>query len=70
MSDANARLLAAHASGDTAQLVALYRDAARAADTEDQAGFYLTFAYVFALESGHPDIEAIRSELIAMGREE
>ena len=70
MNDANAKLLAAHASGDTAQLVALYRDTARAADTEDEVGFYLTFAYIFALESGHPDVETIRSELIAMGREE
>lgn len=63
------QLLAAHAARDHAKLVTLYRAAASAADDPDAAGFFLTHAYVFALEQGHPDAPALRAELIAQGRE-
>ena len=69
MSDLNDRLLAAHHADDKAALVSLYTQAAAAADGPDAAGFYLTHAYVFALELGHPDAPALRAELIAQGRE-
>ena len=69
MSDLNDRLLAAHYADDKAALVSLYTRAAAAADGPDAAGFYLTHAYVFALELGHPDAPALRAELIAQGRE-
>ena len=62
----DAGLLAAHASGDRAALVGLY---ARAADGEPgiARAFYLTHAYVFALEAGDPRAAALKAELIALG---
>jgi hypothetical protein len=64
------RLLAAHADDDRAALVDLYTEAADAARDEDACGFYLTHAYVYALERGHPVAAALRARLIDMGREE
>jgi hypothetical protein len=69
MNDLDAALLDAHARGDVAALVTLYRTAADAALTQDARGFYLTHAHVFALELGHTGTAALRAELIAMGRE-
>jgi hypothetical protein len=69
MTDLNSRLLAAHVADDKAALVSLYRQAAAAANDQNAAGFYLTHAYVFALELDHPDAPALRAELIAQGRE-
>ncbi len=68
MSDLNAKLLAAHTRGDRAAMVTLYRAAADTDDT-DRRAFFLTQAHVFALEIDHPDAAAIRSELVALGRE-
>lgn len=62
-------LLAAHAARDHAALVALYVEAADHAPSEDAAGFYLTHAYVFALEKGHPDAPALKARLVAAGRD-
>ncbi|TMV06452.1 hypothetical protein FGK63_15005 [Ruegeria sediminis] len=69
MSDLNTRLLAAHEAGDRAALVELYEEAANAAADETACGFYLTHAYVFALEAGLPQAAALRARLVAMGRE-
>lgn len=69
MTDLDDRLLAAHLAQDGTALVALYAEAAAAADSPDAAGFYLTHAYVFALETNHPDAPALRAALIAEGRE-
>ncbi|MDU9003413.1 hypothetical protein [Sedimentitalea todarodis] len=69
MSELDARLLAAHAARDHRALVALYREAAETADTPEAAGFYLTHAYVFALEQDHPAAPDLRARLIADGRE-
>lgn len=66
-------LLAAHAKGDTARLVTLYAEAARLAEAErrdEAAAFYLTHAYVFALETGHDSAPALHARLRALGREE
>ena len=63
-------LLAAHASGDTDALVSLYTQASDQAETPDMAGFYLTHAYVFALEMNHPQASELRQRLIDAGREE
>lgn len=70
MSDLEARLLAAHAAGDRPALIALYTEAADHAETEEAAAFYLTHAYVFALEIGAPDAAILRARLIGMGREQ
>ncbi len=65
----DARLLAAHAANDRAALITLYAEAAVAADSAEARGFYLTHAYVFALEAGDTRAEGLKAELIAMGRE-
>lgn len=68
MSDLDARLLEAHARDDRVALVALYSEAADAANTDEARGFYLTHAFVFALESGAPEAPALRARLQEMGR--
>ncbi|WP_028956324.1 hypothetical protein [Sulfitobacter sp. 20_GPM-1509m] len=69
MTDLNAQLLAAHAAGDHLALVALYAQAADAADDMEAACFFLTQAYVFALEQNAPQIAVLRARLAAEGRE-
>lgn len=69
MSDLEARLLAAHGVGDKSTLVALYREAADCAGTEDEVGFFLTHAYIYALEQGHAVAPELRRRLVSMGRE-
>ena len=64
-------LLAAHSSGDSAALVELYSRAAQLAQEEqdiERAGFYLTHAWIFALECGHCQADALREDLRAQGR--
>lgn len=63
MNNLDARLLAAHARGDLAALVMLYTLAADSALNEQAKRFYLTHAYVFALETDHPDIPVLRDRL-------
>lgn len=65
-----ARLLAAHAQGRSYDLVALYTEAADQANTQEAKGFYLTHAYVFALELDHPQAPNLHAALVEMGREE
>ncbi len=62
------RLLAAHASGDRAALVTLYTEAADQAADIDAACFFLTHAYVFALERGDAAVETLYQRLKAEGR--
>ncbi|MCO4824277.1 MAG: hypothetical protein KC451_05440 [Amylibacter sp.] len=64
-------LLAAHLAGDNETLVGLYRAAGEAvlARDEVQGCFYLTHAYVFALEAGMAEAEELRAVLVARGRE-
>ena len=69
MTDLNGRLLEAHARGDGAALVALYTQAADRAASDEAGFFYLTHAYVHALELGHAAAEALRARLVAAGRE-
>mgnify|MGYP000321358594 CR=1 FL=1 len=42
--------------------------AADGADTIDAACFYLTHAYIFALELGRPEVQALHARLDAHGR--
>ncbi len=69
MTELDHRLCAAHSAGDLMALVALYDEAAKGASDEDARGFYLTHAYVFALEAGSPDADELRTRLVAMGRD-
>jgi len=70
MTNLDARLLAAHAAGDKSKLVALYTEAANSADDLDAKCFYLTHAYIFALDTGAPQTAALHARLISHGREE
>jgi hypothetical protein len=62
-------LLEAHDANNTAALVSLYMQAADHTDDIDAACFYLTHAYVFALERGDKAADALRERLAAHGRE-
>ena len=63
-------MLAAHAAGDTQALVTLYSQAADAAASDvDAACFFLTHAYVFALELGDARAAPLRAQLVAHCRE-
>jgi hypothetical protein len=62
----DAALLGAHARGDRAALIGLYAEAAEAA-TGTAAAFYLTHAYIFALEAGDARARALKARLVAMG---
>ena len=62
-------LLEAHDANDAAALVSLYMQAADQTDDIDAACFYLTHAYVFALERGDKAADALRERLAAHGRE-
>ena len=70
MSRLESELLAAHGRSDHPALIALYTQAADASSTADSAAFFLTQAYVFALEAGHPDAGALHRRLILAGREQ
>lgn len=70
--DLDRRLLAAHSAGDDRALVRLYAEAAdrnEASGREAAACFYLTHAYVFALQEGSPEAAALHARLKARGRE-
>lgn len=62
----DAALLAAHAAGDRAALIGLYAEAAEAA-RGTAAAFYLTHAFVFALEAGDARAPALKARLVAIG---
>ncbi|MEM1004714.1 MAG: hypothetical protein AAGK26_04995 [Pseudomonadota bacterium] len=64
-------LLDAHATGDNVALVRLYTlaaDQAELAQDIDAACFYLTHAFVFALEAGVPEADGLNRRLAEQGR--
>ena len=61
-------LLAAHIAGDGRKMVELYTKAANQTDDLDEEMFFLTHAFIFALETGHPTADDLRSRLKAQGR--
>ncbi|MGR3660603.1 MAG: hypothetical protein ACU0CA_05365 [Paracoccaceae bacterium] len=67
------KMLTAHATGDKARLVDLYRQAADLREAEgdvDATCFYLTHAYVFALDQGDASATVLHKRLKDFGREE
>ncbi|MBY6114347.1 hypothetical protein KUW09_07705 [Mameliella alba] len=62
-------LLSAHDADDRPALVGLYEQAADTANDLDAACFYLTHAYIFALELGDPRAATLHARLMAEGRE-
>ncbi len=71
--DLQVALLKAHGAGDHMQLVHLYTQAAdmrEVAGEVDAACFFLTHAYVFALEQGAEEAVALNKRLADYGRAE
>lgn len=66
----DAALIAAHEAGDGRRLVGLYTQAADQANDVDAECFFLTHAYVFALQTGAPEADMLHARLKAYGREE
>lgn len=69
MTDLDARMIAAHEAGDAGALIRLYTLAAEHANSLDAACFFLTHAYVFALEAGAAAAADLHARLISHGRE-
>lgn len=67
MKDLDAALLAAHAAGDHRRLVTLYSEASEATQG-DAAAFFLTQAWVFALQTGDPRQAPLKAALKQQGR--
>ena len=67
--DLNNSILAAHAHKDYLGLIALYTQAADLAGSHDAECFFLTYAYVFALELGHANQSVLQTRLTAYDRE-
>lgn len=68
------QILDAHAEGALERLAALYGEAGQAAEARgliDQACFFFTQGYVFALDAGDDALAgALKNKLIGHGREE
>ncbi|AXT29003.1 hypothetical protein D1823_20085 (plasmid) [Ruegeria sp. AD91A] len=65
------QLLQAHADSDLPALIRLYHEAASQAEQRrdhDAACFYLTHAFVFALEYGSPEADELNRKLYERGR--
>lgn len=69
MSNLDSQLLAAHARGDKAALVGLYRQAAEQSSDPDEAAFFVTQAYIFALDTNDSQLDQLRAWLVRAGRE-
>lgn len=69
MNTLDAQLLAAHEANNIASLIDLYTQAAEQSDGVEAACFYLTHAYVFALELGSTAAPILRARLEDHGRE-
>ena len=69
--DLHSALLVAHEEGDQHALIRLYTKAANLAEAEgdtDRAAFFLTHAWIFALEKGHAECASLRQRLQDWGR--
>ena len=69
-SDLDAQILAAHARRDFDALATLYEQAADRAASVDAECFFLTYAYVFALDAGATGAPRLHARLKAYGREQ
>lgn len=57
----------ARLTGDWSQVIALYTQAADTAPDAQATAFYLTHAYVHALEAAAPEAPALHTRLTALG---
>ena len=67
--DLDARMISAHQANDRRALIKLYAEAADTVNDLDASCFYLTHAYVFALEAGAPEAQPLHIRLVAHGRD-
>lgn len=65
-----AKLLEAHGRQDKAALAELYAQAADQAKGVEAECFFLTQAYIFALDAGGPSAKDLHRRLKARGREQ
>ena len=68
MSELQSRLLVAHEKDDRAGLIGLYTEAADRANDLIERSFFLTHAFVFALEAGDIRASLLHERLREMGR--
>ncbi|MEE9427070.1 MAG: hypothetical protein V3V25_02875 [Paracoccaceae bacterium] len=71
--DLDQQLLAAHGATDSVALSRLYTLAGDLAESQghiEAACFYLTHAYVFALEQGLAEAKQLHKRLVVHGKEE
>ncbi len=68
MSALDAKLLEAHARDDRTALIALYAEASALSNEAVESAFFLTHAFVFALEAGDPRASGLHRRLKDMGR--
>ena len=69
----NSRILEAWSSGDGARLAELYATAGKsmlASGLRDEGCFFLTQAYILALENGLELADSLHAELVRQGRDE
>ncbi|SLN61938.1 hypothetical protein PEL8287_03361 [Roseovarius litorisediminis] len=69
MKDLDAQMIAAHEAHDQEALIRLYTQAADTANDLDASCFFLTHAYIFALEAGVPQARDLHARLKTHGRE-
>ena len=70
--DLQVRLMSAHDARDLALLSELYTEAADLAELDgdiDRCCFFLTQAWVFAMDADDPKAKPLRARLIAYGRD-
>ena len=69
MTDLDTRMITAHEANDRMALIRLYAEAAEGANDLEASCFYLTHAYVFALEAGAAQAQDLHARLVRHGRE-
>ena len=69
MSDLESRLEAALRAGNRTALIGLYEEAAAQAQDDLHRSFFLTHAYVHALEAGDERAAGFKAQLMQMGSE-
>ncbi|ABD54805.1 hypothetical protein [Jannaschia sp. CCS1] len=62
-----AALRTARGTGDWSDVIALYLKAAEAEGDPQGTAFYLTHAYIHALEAGDPRVPSLKTRLVALG---
>lgn len=64
----NADILAAHAAQDKVALVGLYAQASERVTNQSECAFFLTQAYIFALDAGDKRAKGFAKRLSDLGR--